>query len=223
MVNVKESRFSNIFQIDNNLSTRNLSPGYQVYGETLYTIDDTEYRIWNPTRSKLAALILNGCKILPITQKSDILYLGAANGTTASHISDIAIDGKVYCIEFSSRAFKDLLELARVRKNIFPILEDAFHPERYRSMIEKVNLIYQDLSQRDQIRAFITNAKYYLKSNGHGIIMVKSRSIDMTKSPHKIFQVAIDQLKKAGFKPIEQITLEPYTKDHLGLVLEWKK
>lgn len=222
MVEIIKSKYENIFYINDGLYTRNLSPGENVYGETLYKIDTEEYRFWNPRRSKLAAMILNGCSILPITPDSNVLYLGAGSGTTASHVSEIAINGKVYCIEFSSRAFRDLLNVARGRKNMMPILESAFYPERYKPLIEKIDVIYQDISQRDQTGAFIKNAKQFLSPQGYGIYMIKSRSIDMTKPPDEIFKSELTKLRTFGFKVVEEIKLEPYTKDHLGVVLQLK-
>ncbi len=48
-----------------------------------------EYRVWNPFRSKLAAAILGGVDKIHIKPGSKVLYLGAASGTTVSHVSDI--------------------------------------------------------------------------------------------------------------------------------------
>ena len=71
------------------LATENLVVGNQVYKEKLVKKKDIEYRLWDPFRSKLAASIMNGLEIFPITDKSNILYLGVSTGTTISHISDI--------------------------------------------------------------------------------------------------------------------------------------
>ena len=167
-------------------------------------------------------MILNGCKHLSITPDTNVLYLGAGTGTTASHVAEIVTNGKVYCIEFSARAFRDLLNVARRRSNMLPILESVFYPGRYKPLIEKIDLIYQDISQREQTRAFIMNANHFLRPNGHGSFMIKARSIDMTKPPAEIFKNELNQLKLAGFKILEQIKLEPYTKDHLGVILQLK-
>lgn len=48
-----------------------------------------EYRVWNPFRSKLAAAILGGIDQIHMPPGSKVLYLGAASGTTVSHVSDI--------------------------------------------------------------------------------------------------------------------------------------
>ena len=48
-----------------------------------------EYRVWNPFRSKLAAAILGGVDKIHIKPGAKVLYLGAASGTTVSHVSDI--------------------------------------------------------------------------------------------------------------------------------------
>ena len=87
---------------DENIATRNLTPGTSVYGEELIQ-EDVEYRIWNPRRSKLAAALLNGLKNLELDDASKVLYLGASTGTTVSHISDIVTEGRILC----SRIFTD--------------------------------------------------------------------------------------------------------------------
>ena len=48
-----------------------------------------EYRVWNPFRSKLAAAIVGGIENVWISPGSKVLYLGAASGTSVSHVSDI--------------------------------------------------------------------------------------------------------------------------------------
>lgn len=48
-----------------------------------------EYRVWNPFRSKLAAAILGGVDQIYMGPGSKVLYLGAASGTTVSHVADI--------------------------------------------------------------------------------------------------------------------------------------
>jgi len=80
--------------------TKNLTPGIRVYDEKLINIENEEYRIWNPFRSKLAALVIKGSSIT-IKKNDKVLYLGAANGTTPSHVSDIVTDGTVFGVEFS--------------------------------------------------------------------------------------------------------------------------
>lgn len=75
------------------LVTKNLVPGESVYGEKRVSIsegdDKIEYRAWNPFRSKLAAAILGGVDQIHIKPGAKVLYLGAASGTTVSHVSDI--------------------------------------------------------------------------------------------------------------------------------------
>ena len=52
-------------------------------------VNKLEYRVWNVFRSKLAASIVNGISEIFIQPGSKVLYLGAASGTTVSHVSDI--------------------------------------------------------------------------------------------------------------------------------------
>ena len=106
------------------LATRNLTLGLTVYGERLIRFKSVEYRVWDAFRSKLAAAILKGVQTVPIEPSSKVLYLGAASGTTASHVSDIVGEsGHVYCVEFASRSIRDLVNnVATYRPNISPLL-----------------------------------------------------------------------------------------------------
>jgi fibrillarin-like pre-rRNA processing protein len=133
------------------IATMNLSPGKTVYGERLIKIDKIEYRLWDPFRSKLAGAILKGVKNQPIKPDCKVLYLGAASGTTASHVSDIVGNkGYVYCVEFAPRSIRDLIDnVCRFRNNMAPILADARFPAQYSSFVESVDVIYCDIAQPD--------------------------------------------------------------------------
>lgn len=206
------------------IATKNLTPGRNVYGERLIQVDGEEYRIWDPFRSKLAAAILKGMKRLPIKRKSKVLYLGAASGTTASHVSDIVgEDGYVYCIEFSPRSIRDLIDnVCRFRMNMAPILADARFPLRYATLVSKVDVIYCDIAQPEQARILADNAKIFLKERCWIMLAVKARSIDVTKEPSEIYEREINVLRNEGFEIFEVINLEPYEKDHAMIIAQSK-
>lgn len=209
--------FEGIYSIDDALATKNFVEGTRVYGEKLIQKGGDEYRLWNPRRSKLAAAILNGLKEFPIKRNSRVLYLGAASGTTASHISDIVSGGVVYCVEFSQGPFRRLLKTSASRQNMIPILADAREPERYLNLVERCDIIYQDIAQVKQAQILIDNARHYLKDDGHIIIAIKARSIDSARGPDDVIAAEIFRLKKY-FKIAEVIDLDPYGRDH-SLVL----
>ena len=71
------------------LTTKNLIRGNKFYNEKIIFSNDQEYRVRKPYKSKLAAAILNGLEILPIIEKSRVLYLGTSEVITLSHISDM--------------------------------------------------------------------------------------------------------------------------------------
>ena len=194
------------------------SKGLKVYNEKIIKQKNKEYRSWNPYRSKLAAAILNGLEF-ELKQDSNILYLGAATGTTVSHISDILIDGLVYAIENSPIAMKKMLNICIKRPNIVPILEDANHPDRYSTIVNTVDLVYQDISQRNQADIFINNINRFLKQAGSGILMVKARSIDVSLNPKKAFEIVENKLKQKNLKIKQIVNLSPYEKDHAAILL----
>lgn len=214
---MKPTEIDGVFKRNGRLYTINRCKGRKVYGETLKIIDGIEYRSWNPYRSKLAAAILKGLKIEKLDKKSRVLYLGAATGTTVSHISDIARE--IYAVEYSAFAMKKFLELAKIRTNIIPILEDANHPERYKVIVPLVDFLYQDISQRNQVDIFIENMRMYLRSEGRGLLMVKARSINVSISPERVMVDVEEQLKARGFHIIQKKELSPYEKDHFAVIV----
>ena len=149
-----------------------------------------------------------------------MLYLGAANGTTVSHVSDLIPDGKIYAVEISPRTFRDLLVLAKQRPNIFPILADAMKPETYRYIVGKVDIIYQDIAQRSQASIFMANANSFLKKNGNAYLMIKANCIDSVKESSLIYKDIRDEMTSAGFLVKNAVELDPYQKDHMAFIMK---
>nr|XP_008253597.3 rRNA/tRNA 2'-O-methyltransferase fibrillarin-like protein 1 [Oryctolagus cuniculus] len=225
-VSVEPHRHEGVFiyrGAEDALVTLNLVPGLSVYGERRVTVTEggvkQEYRTWNPFRSKLAAAILGGVDQIHIKPKSKVLYLGAASGTTVSHVSDIiGPDGLVYAVEFSHRAGRDLVNVAKKRTNIIPVLEDARHPLKYRMLIGMVDVIFADVAQPDQSRIVALNAHTFLRNGGHFLISIKANCIDSTASAEAVFASEVRKLQQENLKPQEQLTLEPYERDHAVVV-----
>ena len=217
---MKSEKIKGVFREGDRLFTENLEScrGITVYDEKLLKYEGKELRSWNPYRSKLAAAILNGFNF-EIKPDSKVLYLGAATGTTVSHVSDIAKEGVVYSVECSPIAVKLLIKLSEKRKNVIPILADANHPDRYSSIVSNVDLVYQDISQRNQSEIFVENTRRFLKEKGTGILMVKARSIDVSLKPEKVYDIVCSRLKEDGLKIVERIDLKPYEKDHAVIVV----
>ncbi len=215
---IKEYRFPGVYSDGTDIYTKNLAPGNKVYGEKLVHTGGVEYRAWNPKRSKLGAMLLRGTQHFPFGNDTNVLYLGAASGTTASHISDICIDGRIFCIEFAPRSFRDLITVCESRENMMPILADASHPSEYSAEVGEVDVVYMDIAQRDQSSIFSKNVKKYCKNGGYGIMAIKARSIDVTERPEKIFSNVKSELSRE-FEVVEMLDLEPFEKDHASIVV----
>lgn len=207
-----------VFTDGSALYTVNGAPGRDVYGERLVKVDDTEYRMWDPTRSKLASMILLGARSFGLDQSSKVLYLGAASGTTASHVSDIAANGVVYCVEFSERSFRDLVKVCETRKNMVPLLADANVPHEYEHMIDAAEFVYQDVAQRNQVDIFVRNMASFEAE--HGILMLKSRSVNVNRRPSDVFAQVRKELMGACLKVKKVVNLERYAKDHAAFIVE---
>lgn len=213
-------RFPGIFETDDRrLATRNLTPGFRVVDEDLVVRDGVEFRMWNPQRSKLAAMVAKGARTMPIAPGARVLYLGAANGATASYVSDIVGgDGLVYAVEFSVRAFRDLVQVAERRPNMLPILADAGQPQRYARLVGRVDAMFQDISQRDQAGIFAKNAA--ASKAPVGVLVVKARSVDVATDPRVVFEEVAKQVQQEGHKLLERVDLAPFERDHAALTFE---
>jgi len=181
-----------------------------VYGERILTGE----RVWDPYRSKLSALYYKGSGI-ELSKEMRVLYLGAAHGTTVSHVSDYV--EVIYAVESAPHPMLDLLEVARRRENIVPIMADAARPEIYAPVLESVDLIYQDVAQPDQVTIALRNS-IFLKPGGTLILMLKTRSVDVRQDPEKVLSDAKSALAAAGMVITGYIWLEPYHRDHAAVI-----
>ncbi|KAJ6889541.1 rRNA 2'-O-methyltransferase fibrillarin 1-like [Populus alba x Populus x berolinensis] len=180
------------------LVTKNMVPGETVYNEKKISVQNedgtkVEYRVWNPFRSKLASAILGG-------------------------VDDVWITGVVYAVEFSHRSGRDLVNMAKKRTNVIPIIEDARHPAKYRMLVGMVDVIFSDVAQPDQARILALNASYFLKSGGHFVISIKANCIDSTVPAEAVFEREVKKMVQEQLKPTEQVTLEPFERDHACVV-----
>lgn len=205
-----------VYAIDSNIATINMVPGKSVYGEQLLRMEGAEYRLWNPYRSKVAAAIKKGMKETGIGAGSRVLYLGAAEGTTISHISDIVgKEGLVFGVDISARSMRKFVYLCEQRENLVPILADASQPNSYREHIKafSCDALIQDVSQKNQAEIFLKNSRLYLKRDGTGLLSVKARSISVAGKTEEV--VAEEQEKLVNeFEILETISLHPFEKDH---------
>lgn len=205
----KRGRFHRIY-------TKSYAPRFQVYDERLVRKGGVEYRDWNPEKSKLGAAIMKGTPNIFIRKGDAVLYLGASTGTTCSHVSDIVgEDGMVFSLDFAPRVVRELVFVCEKRNNMAPLLEDAFHPENYKDKIPKeVDVIFQDIAQRNQVEIFMRNVNMYLKKGGYAILAVKSRSIDVSAKPAQVFKKVREELDKQIII-VDSRKLDPYEKDHM--------
>ena len=139
---------------------------------------------------------------------ASVLYLGAASGTSVSHVADIVgPEGRVYAVEFSHRSGRDLITMATHRTNVIPIIEDARHPLRYRMLVGMVDVIFADVAQPDQARIVGLNAHLFLKVGGGVLVSIKANCIDSTAKAEVVFASEVKKMRDERIKPKEQLTL----------------
>lgn len=209
-----------VFSDRGRLYTESSCPGKRIYGERLFSLSGKEYREWDPRRSKLSAYLTVGGKEFPFRKNSKVLYLGASSGTTPSHVADICSGGKVYCVEFAQRMFRDLVGTCETRPAMMPILGDATKPEEYAMFADEVDVVYQDVAQKRQAGILCDNMDAF--DAEHGMVAVKARSEDVTASPESIFKAAEQVIRDRGFRIDDVKLLGPYEKDHAMIVVSRK-
>lgn len=200
--------------------TRSILPGKRPFEERTVKENGNEYREFDPSRSKLAAMIMKGCTNAGIRKGDIVLYLGVSHGYTASFVSDmIGNEGLIFGIDPAPRVVRDLVFLSEERKNIVPILADANHPEQYSGRVCAADIVYQDIAQKNQAEIFTKNCKLFLKKGGYGLLAVKARSINIKKKAKDIFIEIRKNLEKE-FTVIDYKVIEPYQKDHAFIIIK---
>ena len=215
---MKQSKIFEVFEDKGKIYTINLVKGKTVYDEKLVSVDNVEYREWNPRKSKLGAAIIKRAPDIGMRTGGVVLYLGASYGTTASHVSDIVgKDGFVFALDFAPRVIRDLVFVCEDRKNMTPIFEDANRIEKFSGMVSQVDVVYMDIAQREQAEIFLKNCDLFLKDGGYGLIAVKARSVDVTRKPTAIFK-EVERKISEKLKIIDSRRLDPFEMDHMMFI-----
>tara|TARA_R110002050_G_scaffold77523_1_gene165485 strand:+ start:593 stop:880 length:288 start_codon:yes stop_codon:yes gene_type:complete len=85
-------------------------------------------------------------------------------------------------------------------------------------LVGMVDVVFADVAQPDQARIVAMNSHCFLKNGGHFVISIKANCVDSTAAPELVFRSEVKKLQQEQFKPKEQITLEPYERDHAVVV-----
>jgi fibrillarin-like pre-rRNA processing protein len=174
-------------------------------------------RVWDPKYSKLSALYHKITTLeLELTSSMRVLYLGAGNGTTVSFVADYV--EVIYAIDPSPEPMTDLISLAQKRTNIIPLLSDARKPEEFSGIVEEVDLVYQDVAQPNQVEIFLLNCNIFLKQGGIGILMLKTRSVDVCCDPKEVAEAAVEIISCSGYTILDSTWLVPWHQDHSALL-----
>lgn len=204
---------------DGRLATENLVPGSDVYGEELLRREGTEHRVWDPSRSKLAAALLKGLPALPFGPGDAVLYLGGGAGTTVSHVSDVVgEEGRVVAVDASPWAVRDLVDLADERPNVVPVLADAGEPDAYAPQAPRVDAAVQDVAQRNQAEILLANLERFAPDRA--FVAVKARSVDVAGDPTEVADEQLGRVEARGWTIAHRVSLEPYEDAHTAAVVQ---
>lgn len=207
--------YPNVYREDKTIYTKNHYPGRTHFSEPTVTHDGTEYREWDPNRSKLGAAIKNRVGTTGIHEGDTVLYLGSGHGYTPSFMSDMIGDGMIFCLDVAPRVVRDLVYICEARDNMAPLLYDANDPAAYeRFLPDQVDVIFQDIAQKNQVEIFQDNINHYLKDGGYALLALKARSIDVNANPDELFNEVKHNLSQ-DLHVVNDQPLKPYEKDHV--------
>lgn len=100
-----------------------------------------------------------------------------------------------------------MVNMAKKRTNIIPIIHDARKPQDYRFLVGMVDVVFADVAQPDQARIISENAHLYLKNGGKFLISLKANCIDSTNEPEVVFANEVKHIINIGSK-IKRIRIE---------------
>ncbi len=203
--------------------------GKVYFDEFVLRREGKAFREVNPERSKLFASIALGISQIGFKQDSSVLYLGASHGFTVSFLADMVIDGEIYALDFAPRVLRDLVFLCEDYPNMAPIMADANKIEEYSDVVplakdnSGVDVVFMDISQRNQTEIFLKNCDAFLKQGGFGLLALKARSIDVTKKPKDVFKIVRSELEsRSDYSIVDYKELSPLEQDHAMFVVKKK-
>ena len=101
-------------------------------------------------------------------------------------------------------------------------MADANNPSLYKKYISKpVDVVFMDISQRDQVGIFLKNCDMFLADGGFGLLALKSQSVDVTKKPKDVFKETRIALEK-HIVIVDYKELDPYEQHHAIFVVKKK-
>ena len=201
---MKETR---IFQIQigdkEQLATKNIVEGTKTHKEKIVIVNDEEFLEWNPYKSKLAAAIRNGLQILPIIKNSKVVCINPLEESTILHISNIVgSEGSVFVIDVDKNKKSFLNKLVNTHKNIIPIYDKVDELSFFSSITGKVDALYVDIPESEQIETIVEKYRSLLKNEG--FLMLIAKKDDNAIIENDIAGWMAEQ--RAGLNKIREIT-----------------
>ena len=201
---MKETR---IFQIqignEEQLATKNMVKGTKTRKEKIVIVNNEEFLEWNPYKSKLAAAIRNGLQILPIIKNSKVVCINLLEESTILHISNIVgSNGSVFVIDINKNKKSFLNKLVNTHKNIIPIYDTVDELSFSSSITGKVDALYVDIPESEQIETIVEKYGSLLKNEG--FLMLIAKKDDNAIIENDIAGWMAEQ--RAGLNKIREIT-----------------
>lgn len=90
--------------------------------------------------------------------------------------------------------FRELVKNCEPRPNMIPVLADATRPSEYEFMVSDIDIVYQDVAQKNQSDILADNMDRF--NARFGMVAIKARSEDVAKDPDTVFEHSLKRLEK---------------------------
>tara|TARA_B110000014_G_C20117220_1_gene590450 strand:+ start:1156 stop:1776 length:621 start_codon:yes stop_codon:yes gene_type:complete len=145
----------------------------------LATKTQNNYEICKPYQNKLAASIINGLEILPITQNSKILMLENSFTEVVTHISNmIGENGKCFILTESKSNEVNLIERLNKTSNISVVSNSLTEPENF-SLSTHVDVLYIDIIDTNLIENILKISELCLNNSGYLLLILPTDKISI--------------------------------------------
>jgi len=188
------------------LATIPASKNTPLWAGSIHQVEEEHYQKMNPFETSLAACLLGGIDEIFLKSGAHVAFSGTHQNALNSlvHIRNIVGPLGQICAYLVPNSISEVeLKLEQIRALRVTLLTEYSIPER------NVDTIFID-EQFDNPVKILSTYSVCAKSGSSFLMFLNAEIIAPGESPHIVFANIVKDVRDLGWKPTEQLTLEPY-------------